>query len=49
MSPRQGNPDLMDLEAFTIIRRSDFGMKKALGGIGEKVNIQVVGQWRNLD
>ena len=49
MSPREGHPDVMDLEAFTVIRRSDFGMKKALGGVGEKVNIQVVGQWKNLD
>ncbi len=37
---------LMDFHASTVIKRSDFGMKKAVGGIGEKVNIQVSGQWK---
>ncbi|WP_416224513.1 YceI family protein [Acinetobacter sp. AM] len=47
--PNSNNPDVLDVEAYTIIRRSDFGMKKALGGIGEKVNIQVIGQWKKVD
>ncbi|WP_434087796.1 YceI family protein [Acinetobacter tibetensis] len=47
--PNSNNPDVLDVEAYTIIRRSDFGMKKALGGIGEKVNIQVIGQWKKAD
>ena len=38
---------LMDVSATTTIDRSDFGMKKAFGGVGEKVNIQLVGQWQN--
>ncbi|CAG69365.1 hypothetical protein; putative signal peptide [Acinetobacter baylyi ADP1] len=38
---------LMDVSATTTIDRSDFGMKKAFGGVGEKVNIQLVGQWKN--
>jgi len=44
--PHPKNPDLLNVEAYTIIRRSDFGMKKAFGGVGEKVNIQVIGQWK---
>nr|WP_227547294.1 YceI family protein [Acinetobacter sp. ANC 4178] len=44
--PNSNNPDVLDVEAYTIIRRSDFGMKKAMGGIGEKVNIQVIGKWK---
>ena len=47
--PNSNNPDLLDVEAYTIIRRSDFGMKKAFGGIGEKVKIQVIGQWKKGD
>lgn len=39
--------NLMDASATTTIDRSDFGMKKALGGVGGKVNIQLVGQWQN--
>lgn len=38
---------LIDASATTTIDRSDFGMKKAFGGVGEKVNIQLVGQWQN--
>lgn len=47
--PNVNNPDVLDAEAYTIIRRSDFGMKKAFGGIGEKVKIQVIGQWKKAD
>lgn len=49
LTPHSEHPDLLNVEAHTIIRRSDFGMKKAIGGIGEKVNIQVIGQWKNSD
>ena len=49
LTPHFEHPDLLNVEAHTIIRRSDFGMKKAIGGIGEKVNIQVIGQWKNSD
>ena len=47
--PHPKNADLLNVEAYTIIRRSDFGMKKAFGGIGEKVKIQVIGQWKKGD
>ena len=40
------DPQLMNVEAKTMVKRSDFGMKKAFGGIGEKVNIDVSGQWQ---
>ncbi len=40
------DPQLMKVEATTMVKRSDFGMKKAFGGIGEKVNIEVSGQWQ---
>lgn len=47
--PNSNNSDLLDVEAYTLIRRSDFGMKKAFGGVGEKVKIQVIGQWKKSD
>ena len=47
--PNSNNSDLLDVEAYTLIRRSDFGMKKAFGGVGEKVKIQVIGQWKKND
>lgn len=43
--PNKTNPKLYDTQAEAIINRSDFGMKKALVGVGEKVNIQLSGQW----
>lgn len=46
LKPNTGNPKLLDVQSFTQIQRSDFGMKKAMGGVGEKVNIQLKGQWR---
>ncbi len=46
MKLNQANKQLMDFHASTVIKRSDFGMKKAVGGVGEKVNIQVSGQWK---
>ena len=47
--PNSNNSDVLDVEAYSMIRRSDFGMKKAFGGIGEKVKIQVIGQWKKGD
>ena len=38
------NPKVLEIEAATKIKRSDFGMKPALGGVGEMINIQVDGQ-----
>ncbi|WP_168395046.1 YceI family protein [Acinetobacter indicus] len=46
LKPNTGNPKLLDVQSFTQIQRSDFGMKKAMGRVGEKVNIQLKGQWR---
>ena len=46
LKPNPGNPKLLDVQSSTQIQRSDFGMKKAIGGVGEKVNIQLKGQWR---
>lgn len=47
LKPVSYRDHLMDVSATTTIDRSDFGMKKAFGGVGEKVNIQLVGQWKN--
>lgn len=46
LKPNSTNPKLLDFNSSTVIKRSDFGMKKAVGGVGEKVNIQVSGQWQ---
>ena len=46
LKPNTTHPQLMDVEARTVVKRSDFGMKKAFAGIGEKVNIEVHGQWQ---
>lgn len=46
IKPNTSNPKLLDFNSSTTINRSDFGMKKAVGGVGEKVNIQVNGQWK---
>lgn len=46
LTPNPSNPKLLDVESSTLINRTDFGMKKAIGGIGEKVNIQLKGQWQ---
>ena len=36
----------LDVKSTTVINRSDFGMKKATAGVGEKVNIHLMGQWK---
>lgn len=46
LSPQPSNPKLMNVLSTTVINRSDFGMRKALGGIGEKVTIKLEGQWK---
>ena len=46
IKPNVNNSKLLDFSSTTVIKRSDFGMKKAVGGVGEKVNIQVSGQWK---
>ena len=45
LKPNSSNPKLLDVQSSTVINRSDFGMKRALGGVGDKVNIQLSGQW----
>lgn len=42
------NPNLLDVKSTTVINRSDFGMKKASTGVGEKVSIHLIGQWKAI-
>lgn len=46
LTPNKTNPNLLDVNSKTVINRSDFGMKKATAGVGEKVNIHLIGQWK---
>ena len=46
LKPSANNANLLDVHSSAVINRSDFGMKKAIGGVGEKVNIQLSGQWK---
>ena len=46
LKPSTNNTNLLDVQSSAVINRSDFGMKKAIGGVGEKVNIQLSGQWK---
>lgn len=43
--PNAENPKLMDVHSKAVINRTAFGMKKSLGGVGEKVHIELKGQW----
>jgi polyisoprenoid-binding protein YceI len=45
LKPKDDAVQKIDVNASTIIRRSDFGMKPAVAGVGEKVTIQVKGTW----
>lgn len=46
LKPSANHPNLLDAQSSAMINRSDFGMKKAIGGVGEKVSIQLSGQWK---
>ena len=46
LKPSTNNTNLLDVQSSAVINRSDFGMKKAIGGVGEKVNIQLSGLWK---
>lgn len=46
LKPSASNVNLLDVQSSAVINRSDFGMKKTIGGVGEKVNIQLSGQWK---
>jgi len=46
LKPNANTANLLDVQSSAMINRSDFGMKKAIGGVGEKVNIQLSGQWK---
>lgn len=46
LKPNTLNSRLLDVYAVGYINRSDFGMKKSYGGVGEKVSIQLTGQWQ---
>ena len=45
LTPVAGNAKALKVLSTTTIHRSDFGMRKAIGGVGEKVTIQLDGQW----
>ncbi len=45
LTPNVAHPNVLKVNSKTVINRSDFGMKKAVAGVGEKVNIHLVGQW----
>jgi polyisoprenoid-binding protein YceI len=42
--PNLSNVNLLDVQASAVINRSDFGMRKGIGGVGEKVNLELSGQ-----
>ena len=46
LKPNASNANVMDIQSSPMINRSDFGMRKGIGGVGEKVNIQLTGQWK---
>ena len=46
LKPSTNNTNLLDVQSSAVINRSDFGMKKAIAGVGEKVNIQLSGLWK---
>lgn len=48
LTPNNNNPNLLDVKSTTVINRSDFGMKKASTGVGEKVSIHLIGQWKAI-
>lgn len=37
------NDNLLEVQAFAVINRSDFGMRKGIAGVGEKVNLHLSG------
>ena len=45
LRPNATNGKLLDVYASSIIKRSDFGMEPSNSGIGERVNLQISGQW----
>ncbi|WP_326518981.1 YceI family protein [Acinetobacter sp. CAAS 2-6] len=36
LKPNSNDPQLLDVDVKTVVKRGDFGMKKAFAGIGEK-------------
>jgi len=42
--PSMSNANLLDVQASAVINRSDFGMKKGIAGVGDKVNLHLSGQ-----
>ncbi|MBD8009127.1 MULTISPECIES: YceI family protein [Acinetobacter] len=42
--PSMSDANLLDVQASAVINRSDFGMKKGIAGIGDKVNLHLSGQ-----
>lgn len=48
LKPNLSQPHLLDIEASTIINRTEFGMKPGIGGAGEKINFFILGQWTTI-
>lgn len=46
LKPNAANTKLLDIVASGSINRSDFGMKRSYADVGDKVNIQLIGQWQ---
>ncbi len=46
LKPSTNNTNLLVVQSSDVNHGCDFGMKKAIGGVGEKVNIQLSGQWK---
>lgn len=42
--PSMSNANLLDVQASAVINRRDFGMKKGIAGVGDKVNLHLSGQ-----
>jgi polyisoprenoid-binding protein YceI len=45
LRPDISNAKKLNIYASTMIKRSDFGMEPATAGVGERVNLQISGQW----
>ena len=41
--PSASNVNLLEVQSSAVINRSDFGMRRGIGGVGEKVNLQLSG------
>lgn len=42
--PSLSNANLLHVQAFAVINRSDFGMRRGIAGVGDEVNLHLSGQ-----